>query len=228
MRRLATIAAALGAVAFLPTSAHAQWGGISAEYFARDRGVWQGDPSPYGGVRKSLAAMPRLPLGKDRRAVYARIVAAEAQRQGVPVNLALAIARQESGFNPRARSHQNAQGLMQIIPSTWRALRCTGSPWNASDNARCGVAYLAQGYREGGAAWAAARYHGGPNTRAHGVKTRHYTRSVMAMMQGHAPVADRPRRIRYAHRARDTPRRHAQRPMIRRYFVRRVSRVAWR
>ncbi len=33
-------------------------------------------------------------------------------------HVAYAIARQESGFNPRARSGANAQGLMQVLPGT--------------------------------------------------------------------------------------------------------------
>jgi soluble lytic murein transglycosylase len=39
---------------------------------------------------------------------------------GPPVepHVAYAIARQESGFNPRARSSANAQGLMQVLPGT--------------------------------------------------------------------------------------------------------------
>ena len=39
---------------------------------------------------------------------------------GPPVepHVAYAIARQESGFNPRARSSANAQGLMQVLPAT--------------------------------------------------------------------------------------------------------------
>lgn len=41
---------------------------------------------------------------------------------GPPVepHVAYAIARQESGFNPRARSSANAQGLMQVLPGTAR------------------------------------------------------------------------------------------------------------
>lgn len=36
----------------------------------------------------------------------------------VEPHVAYAIARQESGFNPRARSSANAQGLMQVLPAT--------------------------------------------------------------------------------------------------------------
>jgi soluble lytic murein transglycosylase len=60
--------------------------------------------------------------------------------------LILAVARQESGFNPRARSNKNAQGLLQILPSTARVL--TGKKKNnlyeAETNAHIGVKYLSQ------------------------------------------------------------------------------------
>ncbi len=187
MRAPAIIAATAGAFFASAIATHAEFGGTAAEFFARDRGMWQGDSaSPYGRIPT------RIHVRRDRK-LYAAIVAREARRQGVPVRLALAVAKQESGFNPRAMSRQHAMGLMQIIPSTWRAQGCTGSPWNPEDNARCGVHYLAQGLREGGAAWAVARYHGGPNRRWHGRKTRHYQRVVLA-------AAGYSTRVAYRHR----------------------------
>lgn len=43
-----------------------------------------------------------------------------AQKQGVPVELALGIARCESGLNPNAKNpHSTASGVYQFIKSTW-------------------------------------------------------------------------------------------------------------
>jgi soluble lytic murein transglycosylase len=39
-----------------------------------------------------------------------------------PLEFTLAITRQESSFDPRARSHANARGMMQFIPATGRAV----------------------------------------------------------------------------------------------------------
>lgn len=47
-----------------------------------------------------------------------RLVIAEAERLRVPVSLALAVAHAESNFDPTARSHKGARGVMQIMPLT--------------------------------------------------------------------------------------------------------------
>ncbi|MCA0203918.1 MAG: lytic transglycosylase domain-containing protein [Proteobacteria bacterium] len=68
----------------------------------------------------------------------------------VPADLALAIARRESEFDPRVTSHADARGLMQVMPATGRhTARRLGLPfeegWLISDpayNARLGAGYL--------------------------------------------------------------------------------------
>lgn len=135
--------------------------------------------------RRMLAttSTPTSQWAPPSRAAVAAMVAAEARRQGVPERLALAVAHQESRFNPRAHSYQNAKGVMQVLPSTARVLGHRGPStelFRPEVNIPLGVAYLKQGLAEGGMEWAVARYHGGPNTRMHGPKTRAYTRTVLA------------------------------------------------
>lgn len=55
------------------------------------------------------------PLARDD---VKRLVIAEAERLRVPVSLALAVAHAESNFDPAARSHKGARGVMQIMPLT--------------------------------------------------------------------------------------------------------------
>ena len=48
-----------------------------------------------------------------------------------PLEFTLAITRQESSFDPRARSHANARGMMQFLPGTGRAVaRQLGMPYS--------------------------------------------------------------------------------------------------
>jgi soluble lytic murein transglycosylase len=61
--------------------------------------------------------------------------------------LVWSIMRQESAFSPVALSHSNAQGLMQVIPSTWNWIaellrEPPGDPWDVDANVRYGVHYL--------------------------------------------------------------------------------------
>ena len=53
-------------------------------------------------------------------AKYDQMVAASAARNGVDARLMFAVMRQESGFNPHARSYKGATGLMQLMPGTAR------------------------------------------------------------------------------------------------------------
>ena len=74
-----------------------------------------------------------------------KIVIEEAERAGLEPELALAVARVESDFDPDARSHAGAIGLMQIMPATARG-EFGVSPWRLRDprtNARVGTQFLA-------------------------------------------------------------------------------------
>lgn len=53
-----------------------------------------------------------------RSKIYYDEVKAQSQRQNIPLSLVFAIIHSESSFNPRARSHVPAYGLMQIVPKT--------------------------------------------------------------------------------------------------------------
>jgi soluble lytic murein transglycosylase-like protein len=93
-------------------------------------------------------AAPVIP--ESEWGTVAQWVNAIAPRYGVDPQLVLAVIRQESGFNPKAHSHKQAQGLMQLIPAT-AARFGVDNPWNPRENIRGGVAYLN---------WLLRRYHG--------------------------------------------------------------------
>ncbi len=131
-----------------------------------------------------------------------------AKNQKLDVAWLLAIARQESAFNPSARSHAGAMGLMQVMPATGRStakllnkpLKSDAELYNPQRNIEIGSRYLRIVYEEmqTNPVLATAAYNAGP----HRVKrwlpekgllpadiwaenipfneTRHYIRAVMS------------------------------------------------
>ncbi len=97
-------------------------------------GAWAGDGNAYenfGG---------RGTHGLEIRA----LVVEEAARMRIAPSLALAVAHAESNFDPRARSHAGARGVMQIMPATAR-LEYGIEPallWNPRINVRLGLHFL--------------------------------------------------------------------------------------
>jgi len=78
------------------------------------------------------------------KASVKQMVINEAQRQDFPEAIALAVAEVESDFDPSARSHVDARGVMQILPTT--AEQDLGvdaaSLYNPRVNIRAGVKFL--------------------------------------------------------------------------------------
>lgn len=96
-----------------------------------------------------------------------------AQRNEIPSTWATAIARQESAFWVRARSHAGALGLMQLMPATARGtakrhgvpLRHLSALYEPETNIALGSAYLGEMYQRFGnnRVFATAAYNAGPH-----------------------------------------------------------------
>lgn len=117
------------------------------------------DERPLPPVRP---AFPDLPLPPDvptfagtvampeGRKLYLPLIAAEARAKGLPPEVADAVARVESGYNPGAVGGVGERGLMQVLPSTATMLGFRGTPQEMADpatNIRLGVTYLAGAWR---------------------------------------------------------------------------------
>lgn len=121
---------------------------------------------------------------------YADLFTAAAQKYGVDADLLAAVAKQESGFNPKAVSPAGAQGLMQLMPATAQGLGVTNSfdPAQAVDGAARLLSDLLD--RFGRTDLALAGYNAGPGAvlRYDGIppypETQNYVRSVLAMVGG--------------------------------------------
>jgi soluble lytic murein transglycosylase-like protein len=126
----------------------------------------------------------RLPPEKRKVAELVRRVAVQ---HSVSPQLALAIARAESNFEPTARSPKNALGVMQLIPETAVRFKVR-NVYDPADNIRGGVTYLRWllAYYRGRVPLAIAAYNAGEGAvdKHRGIppypETRDYVKRVIA------------------------------------------------
>lgn len=117
------------------------------------------------------------------RGKYLNMAREAARRHNVPEELFLRLVQQESGWNPRAKSHKGALGLAQLMPATARTLGV--DPHDPYQNLEGGARYLSQQYRTF-KSWrlALAAYNAGPDAvREHGgvppyKETRNYVKII--------------------------------------------------
>ena len=139
--------------------------------------------------------------------LYNHDILKQSKVTGIDPSWLLGIARQESAFDPKARSHVGAMGLMQLMPKTGKLiaklihkpLKTTNELYDPSRNIQLGSAYLRRMYdtHQQNPVLATASYNAGP----HRIKrwlpdndlptdiwienipfkeTRRYTRSVLS------------------------------------------------
>lgn len=97
-------------------------------------------------------ALPKDTMVK-RSKIYYNEVKKNAEKQRLPMALVFAVMHTESSFNPRARSHIPAYGLMQIVPRTagidtymylYKKKKLVSGTYlyNSANNIKMGTAYL--------------------------------------------------------------------------------------
>jgi len=98
-------------------------------------------PHPATPIVIPVATVINSEMASTGNPKYDQFIAESAARNGVDPNLIVAVMRQESGFNLRARSYKGATGLMQLMPAT-AARFGVGNIYDPQQNIEGGTRYL--------------------------------------------------------------------------------------
>ena len=130
-------------------------------------------------------SLPPQPPAPELSVPYAELIRKAARKYALDAALLASVIRAESNFDARAISRKNAQGLMQLLPSTAANL-AVRNPFDPAQSIDAGARYLRQllDRYAGNVELALAAYNAGPDrvTQYNGVppfpETRNYVKKV--------------------------------------------------
>lgn len=154
------------------------------------------DTSYAGGIDKTITSSinpvtrttgypkPEAPLVSP---LYSDLIDTYAKQYGVPVDLAHAVIKVESNFNPKARGSAGEVGLMQIKPATARMMGYSGGKRGLFDpetNIKFGMKYLAMAHELSGGFTCGTilRYNAGHAARKMNPVSRRYCGKVQSIL----------------------------------------------
>lgn len=155
------------------------------------------------GVRRIVNPGPRRKaMSPHRTSRYQREIDYYSNDRGLDPRLVRAIIQVESDFDPRARSHKGAMGLMQLTAETAREMGVK-NVWDPGENIRGGTAYLRLMLKRfgGDLELALAGYNAGPTVvERYGAvppyeETRRYVEKVLSLYRGRRMSLPAPRKV---------------------------------
>ena len=142
-RWVRTLAIAAGLYVAVPAAAEAQlytWRDGSGSLVVSNQ-PRTGDVRTYAVVNAPATIKTTRPALSRRAQAFEPWILENATIHQVRPELVRAVIQAESAFNPAARSHKGAMGLMQLMPGTAAELGVT-DPYDPEQNIRGGVMYL--------------------------------------------------------------------------------------
>jgi soluble lytic murein transglycosylase-like protein len=153
-------------LASLPQAAPARRAPASGTFATTLAGVnspTPGRPKTTSAKVKPGATTPALPLQAGESVPFQNLIVAAANKYGIDPALLAGVVKQESSFNPNAKSAAGAKGLTQLMDATARGLGVT-DPFDPAQSLDGGARFLSGLLKQfhGDQSLALAAYNAGP------------------------------------------------------------------
>lgn len=126
----------------LQSTAQSEFGAQLSAQFGSQFGSLLTNPQTATSVSAQISPQPELRgYAQASKPQILNMISQISQKHGVDEKLVKALVRQESGFNPKAKSHCGAMGLMQLMPGTAKTLGVKDA-FNPVQNVDGGVRHL--------------------------------------------------------------------------------------